>query len=134
MTSKPARIAVMNDAQQAQLRHVLLSVELRIRNRPNRGVLDPDTVLALDIVQHALSFTSHPEALELFREALWQRRLTDDVRTAMRQMMEHIIEATNRGEEDAASKICDCLEALADPEVFRGRRHDASYQARLASS
>ncbi|HWU89463.1 MAG TPA: hypothetical protein VN253_19515 [Kofleriaceae bacterium] len=119
----------MNDAQQAQLQHVLSSVEQRIRNRPEQGVLDPETVLALDIVQHALSFTNHAEALSLFREALWRRQVTDGTRAAVRQMMKHIIEAMNRGEGDAASRICNCLHAVTDPDIFRGGLPDQLYRA-----
>ncbi|TMQ14057.1 MAG: hypothetical protein E6J90_03105 [Deltaproteobacteria bacterium] len=119
----------MTDAQQAQLEHILSSVEHRIRHRPDRGVLDPETVLALDIVQHALSFTKHAEALALFREVLWQRRVADSTRVAVRQMMEHIMESMNRGALDAASKICNCLHAVTDPDIFRGGLTDQLYRA-----
>ena len=119
----------MNDAQRSQLQHVLSSVEQRIRGRISRGVLDSETVLALDIVQHALSFTNQADALLLFREALWERKVTDRTSAAIRQMMEHIIEAGNRGEEDAASSICNCLQAVTDPDIFRGGVSDQVYRA-----
>jgi hypothetical protein len=124
----------MNDVQQVQLQHVLSSVEARIRDRPDRGTLDPETVLALDIVQHALNFTHQPDALQLFREALWERTVADRTKAAVTRMMEHIVEATDRGEVDAASKICNCLETVTDPDIFRGGLPDQFYRAMTAHS
>ena len=119
----------MNDAQQAQVRHVLSSVEQRVRGRAAQGVLDSDTVLALDIIQHALTFTNQPDALLLFREALWERTVSDRTSAAIRQMMEYIVEATNHGEADAASSICNCLHAVTDPDIFEGGIPDQMYRA-----
>jgi hypothetical protein len=47
--------------------------------------------------------------------------------------MEHIIEATNRGETDAASRICNCLHAVTDPDIFRGGLPDQVYKAMATS-
>ena len=47
---------------------------------PRGGRLDRETVEALDVVTHALVFVGHPHGLDLWRDALWGRRLSAGAR------------------------------------------------------
>jgi hypothetical protein len=89
--------------------HVL---ELRIQRQPTAGTLDREAVEALDVVSHALAFVRHPRALELWREALWGRRLTHEVRRAVAQMLEYLTDALVQGRSEEVSRICDCLHVV----------------------
>ena len=95
---------------------IVRNVERRIQERPAEGLLAPDVVEALDAVNHALCFTREPRALELWREALWNRRLADPARQALASMLGYLVVATARGEAHAAAEICDCLEVLLAPD------------------
>lgn len=79
------------------------------------GSREEDRVHALDVVTHALDFAEHRQALGLWREALWQRCLDPEARTALVAMLVHLQAAVARGDRHAASEICDCLEDLIDP-------------------
>ncbi|MEO7084735.1 MAG: hypothetical protein ABI442_04700 [Gemmatimonadaceae bacterium] len=112
-------------AEYEHIAHVVRSVEQRIRSRPSDGVLDAETVLAYDIVTHALEFTGAPNALALWRETLLRREFPHDVRAAVTQLMEYLMAAVARGEMGAVTKICDCLGEVVDPYVFRAHSHKA---------
>lgn len=86
------------------------------------GRLPRDRVDAIDVVSHALDFVDHPRGLELWREALWGRRLAPDARSAVEAMTVHVRAAAERGEWTTISEICDCLEELLEPSVA-ARRH-----------
>lgn len=101
------------------IERVTRSVEQRIQERPDRGVLDAETVLALDIVMHALVFTEAEGGHSLWREALWQRALSERARAAVVLMLEHLMSAAARGEMGAVTEICNCLRAVVEPDVFR---------------
>src|SRR5947209_3754858 len=94
---------------------VISKIEHDIRKQPRVGLLDHETVQALDVVHHALIFAHHPRGNELWREALWHRRFSVETREALTQMLEYLTEAVTRGETQAVSEICDCLQVFVGP-------------------
>jgi hypothetical protein len=94
---------------------IVSTLEQRIREGSTEGILDPEAVEALDAVTHALCFVEEPEGLSLWREALWNRRLVGPAKQALASMLEYLNKAVARGENDAVSQICDCLEVLLEP-------------------
>jgi hypothetical protein len=111
----------MTTAQAEHVRAVARSVEERINDRPDYGVLDNETVSALDIVAHALTFAKPPDALTLWRDALWRRRLSETSRAALNELLTYIVGEAARGEMRTVSDICNCLEAVVDLDVRAGR-------------
>lgn len=107
----------MTVPQSRYIARIVDLIESRIRERPTAGLLDSETVDALDVVNHALSFTRHPRALELWREALWQRKLSDGTRQAVVEMFEYLHAAVARGETSAVAQICDCLAVFLSSEA-----------------
>jgi hypothetical protein len=87
-------------------------LERRLRHPPIAGMLDREAVEALDVVNHALAFVRHARALELWREALWTRRLAGETRQAVVQMLEYLADALAQGRGEEVSRICDCLHAV----------------------
>jgi hypothetical protein len=104
------------------IEHVVRSVEHLVRDRPVVGAFDDETVLAFDVLMHALTFTHATNALDSWRAALWQRQVSDSARAAMVTMLEYIMAAAARGEMAAVLDICDCLRDVVNPDVFTGRR------------
>ncbi len=100
------------------IKHIVNSLETRLREAPASGRLDAETVLALDIVTHALEFTHSRDGLFLWREALWGHTLREDARLAVVKMLQHVLEAAERGDADAITDICDCLQQVVGHEVF----------------
>lgn len=94
------------------------ALEHQLSVRPTQGSFDPNVVLALDIVRHALEFSHTPDALALWREALWHRRLRPEARVAVLEMLEYALEAAARGELTAITNICDCLQQILSDGVF----------------
>jgi hypothetical protein len=101
--------------------HVVKSVEHLVRNRPEGVALDHDTVLAFDVLTHALTFVGANQALETWRQAMWQRSVTDSAHAAIVAMLEYIMAAAARGEIEVVTKICDCLRDVVSPDVFGAR-------------
>ena len=95
-----------------QIAEIISTIEHGIRKQPCAGLLDHETVEALDVIHHALVFVHHPRGNELWREALWHRRLSVETRQALTQMLEYLTEAVARGETQAVSQICDCLQVF----------------------
>ncbi len=108
----------MISSQYEHIEYVVRSIERRIRERPDFGVLDSQTVLALDVVMHALQYTHAKDGLLLWREALWRRTLSPQARSAIVEMMEYLMTAAANGEISAVTGICNCLQAVVDPHVF----------------
>lgn len=98
----------------AHIAGVVQNIEDRIKAHRKGAILQRDTVEAIDIVHHAVTFVGHPRALELWREALWERRLARGAKQAIIEMLEYLLEAVARGEFSAVSRICDCLYVLLD--------------------
>ena len=90
-------------------------IERRIRDRPTVGTLDRETVEAIDVVHHALNFTKQPRGLQVWREALWERKVSDTARSAVIEMLKYLTDAMERGETEAVSRICDCLNVILIP-------------------
>jgi hypothetical protein len=84
----------------------------QLRRPAPAGVLDREAVEALDVVTHALAFVRHPRALELWRETLRERELSDEVRQAMVRMLEYLATAVAEGRTEEVSRICDCLQVV----------------------
>ena len=112
----------MTAAQVEHVRAVASSLEQRIKGRSEQGLIDKEAVLALDVVAHALTFAKSPDGVTLWREALWQRRLSEPSRAALNELLSYIVDATARGELGAASSICNCLEAVVGREPFSAGR------------
>jgi hypothetical protein len=74
--------------------------------------LATETSEALDILGHALELCDTPNALAVWREALWHGRLTADGRAAVMTMLEFINRAVSEGRQHLIFEICDCLAAL----------------------
>jgi hypothetical protein len=79
------------------------------------GLINPLTVEAVDVINHALAFVNYPAGLDHWRRALWQRELTDESRVAVETMMSNLIEALERSDVQAVTAICDCLHAFLPP-------------------
>jgi hypothetical protein len=109
----------MNKLTAQHATYVADTVEYLTSTRPEHGSLDGEHVLAMDILMHALKFCDVPDGLAMWREALWHRTLREPAKQAIVFMLNHITTAIARGELDAAGKICNCLNAVTDPTVFR---------------
>jgi hypothetical protein len=107
------------DHGQSHIDHVLRSVEQLLALRPERGELDRETILALDIVTHALEFTRVEGALSLWREALWGRRLPAQVRIAIIQLLHYLMSAAVSGDMGSITEVCGCLHKVIEPDVFK---------------
>jgi hypothetical protein len=90
------------------------TIEYYIRQPPKYGVVSHETVEALNILSHALEFTHHPQSLQIWRAAFWRHQLCEEAKQALIQMFEYLDGAIVKGENEAASKICDCLQVVAD--------------------
>ena len=119
----------MTQSTGRSVEQVVQELESRIRRNSVAGVLGRHTVEALDVVGHALTFTRHPQALELWREALWNRQLVPEAREAVRGMLEYMKEAVRAGRNEEISRICDCLQVVVHGAGSRDphdrERHDA---------
>jgi len=96
------------------IHQIVDQIERQISERPEEGTLPRAQVEALDVVYHALVFNHHPRGLALWREALWQRRLPEEARQAVVEMLKHVSGAVAHGEAQAASRICNCLQIFVD--------------------
>src|SRR5512140_3180597 len=104
----------MTQDSRRSVAQVVEQFELHIRRAPAEGVLDRHAVEALDVVGHALAFTRHPRALELWRDALWNRKLVPESREAVAAMVDFMMKAVREGRDDEISRVCDCLHVLID--------------------
>jgi hypothetical protein len=102
----------MTDSDSAHVQTLVAMIESRVSRPRVDGVLDSETVEAIDVVQHALSFVQHPCGLELWREAVRGNRLAPEARDAVAAMMGHLLAAVAHGEFEAVTRICDCLGAF----------------------
>jgi hypothetical protein len=105
----------MSTAQSAHIVTIIDNLEDRVKASINGDVLPRDAVEALDIVNHALTFVRHARGLELWREVLWHRRIPDEVKRALVEMIEYLLDALSRGELNEVSRVCDCLQVLLNP-------------------
>jgi hypothetical protein len=96
------------------VKQVVDELELHIRRAPAKDVLDRQAVEALDVVGHALAFVRHPRALELWRDALWNRELVPEAREAVAAMLDFMAKAAREGRDDEISRVCDCLHVFVD--------------------
>lgn len=104
----------MNIATNRPIQDVVDRIERSLQARSHTVLLEPDMVEALDVIQHALTFTHHPRGLALWREALWERKFSDETRQALVSMFEYLTEATAHGDTAAISEICDCLHGFVE--------------------
>jgi hypothetical protein len=95
------------------------ALERRLQRPATAGVLDRETVEALDVVNHALDFVRHPRGLDLWREALWERRLPEEARQAVVRMLEYLADALAQGKREEVSRICDCLHVIVREGLVR---------------
>jgi hypothetical protein len=107
----------MQTSQEEHINNVVQSIRRRIETRLLRVTaigqkLDPDTVEAIDVVHHALTFIRHPRGLELWRRALWGKELDPQAEAALREMLVYLLAAVERGELEAVNRICDCLHEI----------------------
>lgn len=94
-----------------------------VAKRPSEAArLGPSTVLALDVLYHALMFVEHPEGLSIWRTALWEGRLEEPGVVAITALLEHLNAAVAAGEAHRVTEICDCLEELMDPNAVPRER------------
>lgn len=105
-------------ASDSHVAHVVYAVEQLVAMRPDAGTLSEETALALDIVTHALEFDQAPDALSVWRAALWQRTLQPRGREAVTRMLEHLMTLAAQGRLDAVAEICNCLPGILRPDVF----------------
>jgi hypothetical protein len=105
----------MKYSQETHINNVVASIRVRVE-APRRGEkLDKDTVEAIDIVHHGLVFTRHARGMELWRSALWLRRVEPEAEESLRAMLVYLLAAVARGELQEVSKICDCLHEIMPP-------------------
>jgi len=109
---------------------VVAEIERRLGEAPEEGTLPAAQVEALDVVYHALVFERHPRGMEVWREALWQRRLSPEARAAVAGMLGHLADAVARGEKGAASEVCNCLESFVGAVLQEGQEARAGVAGR----
>jgi hypothetical protein len=83
-----------------------------ISDRSVLGLLPDESVQGLDVLYHALIFTQTPDALSIWRTALWERTLTDQGRAVMTEMLNYLNREVRDGRGEAVSGVCDCLTAI----------------------
>lgn len=102
------------ESKYSYITEVVSTIEYYIRQPPKDGIVSRETVESLNILSHALEFTHHPQSLQIWREALWYHQPSEEGKQALIQMLEYLDGAIVKGENEAASKICDCLQVIAD--------------------
>lgn len=113
----PQNLASPTDRPASHIDDVIARLERSLVAPTRAGTLARERVEALDIVSHALDFVDHPRGLLLWREALWGHHLHPETGAAIEIMTAHVRAAAARGDWNAISEICDCLEDLLDPSV-----------------
>jgi hypothetical protein len=106
----------MKYSQETHINNVVASIRTRVEAPRRSEKLDKDTVEAIDIVHHGLVFTRHERGMELWRSALWQRRVEPEAEESLRAMLVYLLAAVARGELEEVSKICDCLHEIMPPQ------------------
>lgn len=97
------------------INNVVESIRGRVEAPRYGDKLAKDAVEGIDIVHHGLVFSRHPRGMELWRSALWGRRLEAEAEQSLRAMLEYLLAAIDRGELDVVSSICDCLHEIMPP-------------------
>ena len=108
----PVQVQTRNHAER-----VARFVELQITAPSRSDVPDTQTVLAFDILTHALSYAKPEGSMVLWRTALWQRTLPEPARSAVVHMIEQVVSQHARGQINAAAEICNCLNAVIGPHI-----------------
>lgn len=110
---------MLDTLRSAHIDSVVKSIRERVETKRSGAKIDPPIVEAIDIVHHALAFTRHTQALEVWRAALWERRFVPQAEIALRMMLVYLLAAVDRGEIEAVSKICDCLHEILPKETLQ---------------
>ncbi len=103
-------------SRSAHIDNVVHSIQQRVEASRSGPKIDKPIVEAIDIVHHALAFTRHTAALEIWRTALWERRFDPQAEIALRSMLVYLLAKVDRGEIEAVSEICDCLHEILPKE------------------
>ena len=107
---------MLQPSRSVHIDNVVQSIQWRVEAVRTGAKIDKPIVEAIDIVHHALAFTRHTRALELWRAALWERRFDPQAEVALRAMLVYLLAAVDRGEIEAVSQICDCLHEILPQE------------------
>jgi len=113
----------MTYSQRSHIETVVQRIQARIEARPAHAYLDQETVEALDVVNHALHFVKHPRGLELWRAALWRKQVNEDVLQALTEMLTYLLDEVAKGNFEAVTKICDCLQPLVSSTLAAEELH-----------
>lgn len=109
---------MLDTLRSAHIDSVVKSIQERVEAKRTGAKIDPLIVEAIDIVHHALVFTRHTQALEIWRAVLWERRFDPQAEIALRMMLVYLLAAVDRGEIERVSKICDCLHEILPKETL----------------
>jgi hypothetical protein len=119
----------MKYSQENHINDVVARIQARIEAPRIGEKLGKDAVESIDIVHHGLVFTRHERGMELWRRALWEQRLDPEAEQSLRAMLSYLLPAVARGEFEAVSRICDCLDEIMPPqEVFQSVSSTAGQQ------
>jgi hypothetical protein len=102
-------------SQQAHIDNIVANIRARIQAERSGDKLAKDAVEAIDIVHHGLVFSRHRDGMALWRRALWDRQLDPEAEVSLRDMLEYLLAAVARGDFQAVSNICDCLNDIMPP-------------------
>ncbi|MBW4028414.1 hypothetical protein [Acidipila rosea] len=103
---------MLQSSRSAHIDNVVQSIRQRVEASRSGPKIDKPIVEAIDVVHHALAFTRHARALEIWRAALWEKRFDPQAEIALRVMLVYLLAAVDRGEIEAVSEICDCLHEI----------------------
>ena len=106
----------MEYSQETHINNVVTSIRARVEAPRTNEKLDKDTVEAIDIVHHGLVFSRHERGMELWRSALWRRRVEPEAEESLRAMLVYLLAAVARGDLQEVSRICDCLHEIMPPQ------------------
>lgn len=72
-------------------------------------LLSHEAVEAVDVVNHALAYSNHPDGRRIWSEVIREGVISDEAKRAVVAMVKGLNEALRAGDESAVLEICDCL-------------------------
>lgn len=88
--------------------------------RRTDGSLSPDAVEAVDVVNHALVYSGHPDGRRVWTDVIRTGRLTEEAEQAVTTLVDGINQAVRMGDVSDIVEICDCLALIFEPHSDAG--------------